>query len=134
MADANADPRPLSPHLGIWKFTPTLAASITHRGTGMFLYSGSLLLTAWLGSAAIGPEAFATVQALYGSPPGLVVLAGYTWALMFHLLNGLRHLVWDTGRGLAPATAQGTALGVYALATVLTAAVWIVGHVMKGAA
>lgn len=133
MSEAKTDPRPLSPHLQIWKFTPTLAASITHRGTGIALYSGSLFLTVWLVAAAIGPDAFAPVQALYGSPIGLLALFAYTWAVSFHLMNGLRHLFWDAGSGLAPQFASATAVFIYLASVGLAIAVWVAGFAMKGA-
>jgi succinate dehydrogenase / fumarate reductase cytochrome b subunit len=105
--------RPLSPHLQIWRFTVTMAASITHRGTGMALYGGSLLLALWAGASAFSPSLYAGVAAFVTSPLGFVVVAGYVWALSFHLLNGLRHLYWDTGRGLGVKTAAKTAWAVY---------------------
>ncbi len=95
--------RPLSPHLEIYRFTLTMAMSIVHRITGVANYVGTLLLVLWLGSAALGDEAFATVNGLFGSWIGQIVLFGYTWSLFHHMLGGLRHFVWDTGRMLDPA-------------------------------
>jgi succinate dehydrogenase / fumarate reductase cytochrome b subunit len=95
--------RPLSPHLEIYRFTLTMAMSIVHRITGVANYVGTLLLVVWLGSAALGDEAFATVNGLFGSWIGQIVLFGYTWSLFHHMLGGLRHFVWDTGRMLDPA-------------------------------
>lgn len=123
MADArsmNAAARPLSPHLQIWRWTATMAASITHRATGVALYGGAALLAVWFVAAALGPEAFAPVDAIAGSLFGRIVAVGLAWSLMFHALNGLRHLYWDTGRGLAPKTATFTAWLVYAASLILT--------------
>lgn len=132
MADATKA-RPLSPHLQIWAWTVTMAASITHRATGIALYGGAILLAIWFFAAALGPEAFAPVNAVAGSPFGLIVLFGFTWALLFHALNGLRHLYWDTGRGLAKETARMTAWLVYAASLLLTIAIFAAALSAKGA-
>ncbi|MEX6632950.1 succinate dehydrogenase, cytochrome b556 subunit [Hyphococcus lacteus] len=127
-------PRPLSPHLQIWKFTVTMAASITHRGTGMVLYGGSLLLTVWAYALAFDPALFANVANFVGSPLGFIIVAGYVWALSFHMMNGLRHLYWDTGRGLAPATATKTAWAIYIGSILLAAIILFIGYNAGGAA
>lgn len=134
MADGTRAARPLSPHLQIWRWTVTMAASITHRATGLALCAGAALLSAWLVAAALGPQAYAPVAALVSSPPGLVVLAGFCWSLMFHALNGLRHLYWDTGRGFALKHATMTAWLVYALSIILTVIVFAAGLAAKGGA
>ena len=95
--------RPVSPHLEVYRFTLTMAMSIVHRITGVANYAGTLLLVAWLGAAALGEAPLALVNALFGSWPGQVVLFGYTWSLFHHMLGGLRHFVWDSGRMLDPA-------------------------------
>ena len=92
--------RPLSPHLGIYRMQIKMMMSIVHRITGGALYFGTLLLAAWLVVRGHGRAAFATVNALFGHPLGKLVLFGYTWALLHHMLGGMRHLLWDTGRGL----------------------------------
>jgi succinate dehydrogenase / fumarate reductase, cytochrome b subunit len=94
--------RPLSPHLEIYRFTLTMAMSIVHRITGIANYVGTLLLVLWLGAAALGNEAFAAVNGLFGSWIGQVVLFGYTWSLFHHMLGGVKHFVWDSGRMLDP--------------------------------
>lgn len=119
-----AQQAPTSPHLQVWRWTVTLFVSITHRMTGMALYSGTILLTVWLAAAATGPEAFAAVQGIYTSPLGLIIMAGYSWALFFHLLNGIRHLAWDAGYGFSIPAAKGTAWGVVAGSLILTIAIW----------
>ena len=77
-----------------------MVMSIVHRITGAALYFGTLLLAAWLIAAAMGARHFACVNGLFGHPLGKLVLFGYTWALIHHMLGGMRHLIWDTGRGL----------------------------------
>ena len=92
--------RPISPHLSIYKPMLTMVMSILHRLTGAALYFGTLLLAAWLIAAAMGEAPFALVSAVFAHPIGMLVLFGYTWALAHHMLGGVRHLIWDTGRGL----------------------------------
>jgi succinate dehydrogenase / fumarate reductase, cytochrome b subunit len=94
MANA-AQNRPLSPHLQIYKPIPTMMASIIHRITGGALYFGTLLVAWWLIAIASGEPYYATAQAVFGSIIGRIVLFGYTWALIHHMLGGLRHLMWD---------------------------------------
>ena len=116
--------RPLSPHLQIYRFTLTMASSIVHRGTGMAMYFGTLLIVLWLGAAALGDEAFAAVNALFGSWIGQVVLFGYTWSLFHHMLGGLRHFVWDSGRMFDPAGRE-LIVRIQVIASILlTLAVW----------
>ena len=91
--------RPLSPHLSIYKPLINMVMSILHRITGGALYFGTLLLAAWLISVAMGEAQFEFVNALFAHPIGKLVLFGYTWALLHHMLGGMRHLIWDTGRG-----------------------------------
>lgn len=119
--------RPLSPHLQIWGWTVTMATSITHRATGIALYAGTILLTAWLASAAIGEGAFAAVTGLLGSPVGLVILFGFTWAQMYHLSNGVRHLIWDSGKMLSRSEGKKSAWFVYGASVVLTLIIWAIG-------
>jgi len=101
MAEARpAVERPLSPHLSIYARQINMVMSILHRLTGGALYFGTLLLAAWLIAAAMGEAQFAAVSAIFAHPIGKLVLFGYTWALAHHMLGGMRHLLWDTGRGL----------------------------------
>jgi succinate dehydrogenase / fumarate reductase, cytochrome b subunit len=92
--------RPLSPHLSIYTRHINMVMSILHRLTGAALYFGTLLLAAWLIAAAMGEGTFALVSAAFSHPLGMLVLFGYTWVLTHHMLGGVRHLIWDTGRGL----------------------------------
>ena len=98
-ADIKAN-RPLSPHLQIYRWPITMIMSIAHRVTGVALYFGTVLLVWWLVAAASGPAAFDFANAVLGSWLGLIVLFGYTWALIHHMLGGVRHFIWDFGIGL----------------------------------
>ena len=86
--------RPLSPHLGVYRWQLTMTLSILHRATGVALAVGSLLVVALLFALAAGPESYARVQAFCASPFGLLLLFGWSWSLCFHLCNGIRHLAW----------------------------------------
>ena len=91
--------RPLSPHLQIYRPQINMVMSIVHRITGAGLYFGMLLLAWWLLAAATGPGPYADVSWFFGTLIGKLILFGFTWALMHHALGGVRHLIWDTGRG-----------------------------------
>lgn len=125
-------PRPLSPHLSIYKATMTMTMSIVHRITGAALYAGTLLLAWWLIAAAYGPNAYANFEWFMGSIIGRIILFGYTWALIHHMLGGIRHLIWDTIHGLEPAEremlAQATLIGSVAFTLIL----WAVGYLVIG--
>ena len=99
-------PRPLSPHLQVYRWSLTMAMSILHRATGIALSVGSVLLVFWLAALAAGPDAFATAQAVVGSPIGLLLLFGWSVALFYHLCNGIRHLFWDIGMGFEKSKAR----------------------------
>src|SRR5438132_557374 len=98
MAESKTE-RPLSPHLQIYQPMLTMMMSIVHRITGVALAIGMLLLVWWLSAAATSDGYFALVQGLFGSIIGRILLLGFTWALIHHTLGGLRHFLWDTGRG-----------------------------------
>ena len=121
--------RPLSPHLQVYRPQITTVLSIVHRMTGVALGVGTLLLTWWLVAAATSADAFAEVQGFIGSPIGLLLLFGWTFALFFHLCNGVRHLAWDLGLGFEKAEYHLTGWAVVIAAVVLTVLVWIVGLV-----
>jgi succinate dehydrogenase / fumarate reductase cytochrome b subunit len=124
--------RPLSPHLQIYSPLINMVMSILHRITGAALYVGTLLLAWWLIAAAVGPDYFAFVNGLLGSPIGLIVLLGYTWALMHHMLGGIRHLIWDTGRGFDLGTVNLLSWGTLIGSLTLTALVWGAAFAAKG--
>lgn len=121
MANGN---RPVSPHLQVYRWSVTMASSIFHRATGVILGAGTLLLAWWLIAAATGDEAYALVQLCMSSVVGRLVLFGFTWSLVFHSLNGVRHLVWDTGVGFELKTAQLSGWAVFIGSVVLTLAIW----------
>ncbi|MBP5858470.1 succinate dehydrogenase, cytochrome b556 subunit [Marivibrio halodurans] len=122
--------RPLSPHLQIYRWQWTMLYSILHRATGIALSAGTLLLVWWLLALASGPEAFAVVQGFIGSIIGQIMLFGWTWSLMYHLGNGIRHLVWDAGYGFDLDVAQKSGHGVAALTGALTILIWIAGYLV----
>ena len=125
-------PRPLSPHLQIYRWPITMAASITHRVTGSALAGGTLFLVWGLMAAATGPEAYAVFARVAAHPIGQIVLFGFLWALCFHLLNGIRHLAWDMGYGFKLPTAKLTAALVYGGSVVLAAGAFAVGMMVRG--
>jgi succinate dehydrogenase / fumarate reductase cytochrome b subunit len=102
-----------------------MAMSIVHRATGMALYAGMVLVLVWLLAVASGPDAYAIIHRGFAAWIGLIVLIGFSWALLHHLIGGIRHLVWDTGMGMtAPARflwAKGTLVG----SVVLTLLLWL---------
>jgi succinate dehydrogenase / fumarate reductase cytochrome b subunit len=134
MADATPTrrPRPISPFLfpptGTYRWQITSTLSILHRVSGIALGFGALLLTWWLLALLGEPSDFDAVQELLGSPFGLLLLLGWTWALFFHLSNGIRHLVWDTGHGLELPSVYRSGWTVIVLSVVLTAATWVAGY------
>jgi succinate dehydrogenase / fumarate reductase cytochrome b subunit len=102
----NGRPRPLSPHLQVWRWHVTMLASILTRITGSALYGATALIVLWLGALAFGREAYDEFVAIAGSPIGLLVWFGLTVCLMYHLAAGVRHLIWDSGAGLSPKAAD----------------------------
>jgi succinate dehydrogenase / fumarate reductase, cytochrome b subunit len=125
--------RPLSPHLTIYRPPITMTMSIIHRITGGALYFGTLLVAWWLIAASISENYFDFVNGIFGSWIGRLILLGYTWALMHHMLGGVRHLIWDTGAGLEKNTASKIAWATLAGSIVLMLAIWIVGYMARGA-
>jgi len=133
MADATrAIERPLSPHLSVYRIMINTVMSIVHRITGAALYFGTLLLAAWLVAAAMGERQFTLVNNLFGHPVGQLVLFGYTWAIFHHMLGGLRHFIWDTGRGF-----EIWQINLLSWLTIigsisLTLATWFIGLTLRG--
>lgn len=124
--------RPLSPHLTIYRPPITMTMSIVHRITGGALYFGTLLVIWWLVAAASSESYFDFVSWVFGSWIGRLVLLGYTWALMHHMLGGIRHLVWDTGAALEKHTASKLAWATLAASLALTLLIWIAGYAARG--
>lgn len=116
--------RPLSPHLQVYRWPLSMALSILHRATGVFLTAGVLVLVWWLVAVAAGGETHAGFQRCIESPLGQVALFAWVAALMLHMLNGIRHLLWDIGYGFDKPTTQKTGWAVVIGAVVLTALVW----------
>ena len=126
--------RPLSPHLQIYRPQITSILSILHRMTGVGLAAGALLLGYWLTSAAYGPDTFAQAQDFLASWFGRLVLFGLTFALFYHLLNGIRHLAWDAGWGFDMGTLKVTGWLAIVAAVALTLITWIAAYAVAGGA
>ncbi len=120
-----SDNRPLSPHIQIYRPQLTSVLSIAHRGAGIALSVGVVFFAWWLLAAASGPEAYGAAQSFFGSVLGIIVLAGFSFALFYHLCNGIRHLFWDAGMGLELEQAYRSGWAVVAAAAVLTAGAWL---------
>lgn len=116
--------RPISPHLQVWRWHVTMLSSILHRFTGVALYAAAIGFALWLIVVAAGPEAYAPVAALLASPLGQVGLYLVVAALAYHLANGVRHLVFDTGAGLKPSDAETTAWFAILFAFVAPIGLW----------
>ncbi len=125
MSDAQ---RPLSPHLGIYKWQLTMASSILHRATGVGLGVGMLVLAWWLIAAASGADYYEMVSGWLTSILGRIILLAFTWSLFFHLCNGVRHLFWDVGMGYGVVTATRSAWIVLAASVILTLVAWIAAY------
>ena len=130
MAEAAPQPRsrPISPFMfppfGTYRWQITSAMSILHRVTGVAMGVGTLLMTWWL-LALLGPAAdFDAVQGFLQSWIGKLLMLGWVWALFYHLLNGIRHLVWDTGHGLDLPNVYRSGWTVIVLSVVLALAAW----------
>lgn len=117
--------RPMSPHLQVYKPIINMVMSILNRMTGAALYFGSALLAWWLVAAAIGPSYFDFVNSVMGSLLGRLVLFGFTFALISHALGGIRHFIWDTGRGYDLATIDRMCWWSLALSVVVTLLLWL---------
>ena len=117
--------RPLSPHLSIYRWPITMTLSILHRGTGLAMAVGFLVLAAWLASAAAGTVEYGDFMALMSTLIVRVLLIGWSFAFFYHLANGIRPLVWDTGRGLEKQQATRSAWFVLGAAIVATIVFWV---------
>ena len=119
-------PRPLSPHLQVYRLQLTSMMSITHRATGVALTTGTVVLAAWLVAVALGGETYMMAAAVVAHPLGQFVLFGYSAALIYHALNGVRHLSWDLGYGLTIPEVYRSGHFVLFLTFLLTAFLWLV--------
>jgi succinate dehydrogenase / fumarate reductase cytochrome b subunit len=134
MTDAKAQARgpqdrPMSPHLQVWRWHVTMATSILHRATGMALYVGALIAAGWFIALAAGPDAFDGYRGFLGSPIGYLILFGLSFSLFYHLGNGIRHLVWDTGKGFEIKTADMSGWAAIVFAIVATVLIWVIAFV-----
>ena len=123
--------RPLSPHLGIYKWQLTSVMSIMHRATGLALAGGTIVLVWWLVAAASGEEEFAAARWFFGSWLGLVVLLGWCASFFYHLANGIRHLAWDSGYGFELPNVYRSGYAVVGATAALTAIAFIAGLVLR---
>ena len=128
MAETRNAGRPLSPHLQIYKRTLTMMMSIVHRVTGIALYAGTLLLVWWLSAAATSDSYFDLVLSVVGSWIGQLILFGVTWALIHHTFGGIRHLIWDMGRGFELPSVEAGAKISLAASIIVTIALWIFAY------
>jgi succinate dehydrogenase / fumarate reductase cytochrome b subunit len=126
--------RPLSPFMFPTHYKPQITSvmSILHRATGCALGIGTLLLAWWLVAAASGPAAYAQVHGFLGSILGRLILLGFTWALFYHLCNGIRHLFWDVGKGFELATVTKSGIAVLVASAALTLLAWVLAYSMRG--
>src|SRR5438270_228427 len=129
---ANAQSRPLSPHLSIWRWGPHMAVSILHRATGVALsFAGLGILAWWLFALSSGTDSYAAFAKAAASPIGLVVLIGITWSFFQHLLSGIRHLVMDTGAAFELGINKSFAILTIIGSVLLTGLVWF--YLLRGA-
>ena len=122
--------RPLSPHLQVYKPQLTSVLSITHRGTGVFLSLGALVLTYWLVSLAVSEELFNSFHLHTSFWYGKLFLIGFVFSLYYHLANGIRHLFWDIGLGLEISTTYRSGYFTISISAVLTLATLFIGGVL----
>ncbi len=120
--------RPLSPHLQIYRWPVNMGLSILHRMTGAALAVGTLMVCWWLVAIASGPDAYAVFQDFSGSALGLLMIFGWSFALFYHMANGVRHLIWDTGALFNNQCASKAGLLVMAVAIAMTACAWFCAY------
>ncbi len=124
--------RPLSPHVGIYRWQISNTLSILHRATGVMLAFGALILVGWLLAVASGYAGYARVNAWLQGPVGGLLLFGWTFSFFYHLCNGVRHLFWDIGAGYDKAQARTSGLIVVVAAVLLTLGLWVSALVGNG--
>ncbi|MEZ5840095.1 MAG: succinate dehydrogenase, cytochrome b556 subunit [Hyphomicrobiales bacterium] len=132
MSDANSKAqRPLSPHLQIYKPSITMVMSVVHRVTGAGLYFGTILMAWWLMSVAGGEHYYELTRTIFGSFIGRLVLFGYTWALIHHMLGGIRHFIWDTGAQFERGERDRLAFLTLAGSVSITLLIWLIGYAVR---
>jgi succinate dehydrogenase / fumarate reductase cytochrome b subunit len=122
--------RPLSPHLEVYTLSLTMIMSGLHRITGMVLCLGILLLVWWLVALSGDAGSFQTAANVLGSWFGRLVIFGFSWTLFHHLLGGVRHAIWDTGRGMDHPEREQLALATIIGSLAITALVWLVAFMI----
>ena len=130
MSNTPVRPRPLSPHLTIYRLSWTMVMSMAHRITGAALYFGTLRLAWWLVAAATSAKHFDIANAFFGSWFGQLILLGYTWALVHHMLGGIRHFIWDSGHGFGRER-QGLARMTLIGSVSITILLWVLALVLR---
>lgn len=128
MAETRNAARPLSPHLQIYRPMLSMMMSIAHRITGVALYFGSILIVWWFAAAAVGDNYFEIVQGFFGHWFGRLILFGFTWALIHHAIGGVRHFIWDLGRGFKLTTVEWMARANLIGSVVLTILLWVIAY------
>jgi succinate dehydrogenase / fumarate reductase, cytochrome b subunit len=128
MSQNKVSSRPLSPHLQVYRPMLSTAMSIFHRITGVALSLGMILLVWWFSAAAASDDYFNFVNGVFASWFGLLVLFGFTWALMHHILGGLRHFIWDTGRGFELNKVEWLVRANLIGSILLTLLIWIIAY------
>jgi succinate dehydrogenase / fumarate reductase cytochrome b subunit len=128
MAESKQVQRPLSPHLQVYKPMLSMTMSIMHRITGAALFFGIILFVWWLSAAAHSDDYFNLVQGFFNHWLGRLILFGFTWALVHHALGGIRHFIWDTGRGFALPTVEKMVLANLVGSIVITLLIWVIGY------
>ena len=126
------DNRPISPHLQIYRPQLTSVLSLLNRATGIFLSIGTILLVYWIAAVADGPESYLSVQSYLGSIIGRILLFGWTFSLLFHLCNGIRHFFWDAGMGYELETTYMSGWTALIVAALLTIICWWIGYQQLG--
>lgn len=119
-------PRPLSPHLTNYRLPLLPISSILGRITGVGLAIGTVIVTWWLVALASGPQAYAQVEAVIGSPIGMLFMFGFTISLFYHMAKGVRQFIWDTGRAMAVEKAEKLTIAVFVVAVLLSIATWAI--------
>jgi succinate dehydrogenase / fumarate reductase cytochrome b subunit len=130
---ARAAARPTAPHLQVYRWPVTMATSILHRVTGVGLAFGTVLLAWWLVAASMGPDAYQSFAEIAEGIFGRLVLFGFTLALVFHALNGVRHLFWDAGMGFDMKSANRSGIIVFGLTIFATLMAWVAAYQSMGA-
>lgn len=124
--------RPLSPHLQVYRLQLTSVLSFSHRLAGIFLAVGSIYLVLWACAVAAGPDTYSMIQVFSASIMGRLLLLGWTVALFYHLANGLRHLLWDAGKGFSLKATYASGWAVLAFTIVATIVAWVVAFKLRG--